>query len=363
MATPSGASRALVLAAMLLLYILILGGFFSRRSVGVAAGDGMAWLGFLSLGAFSWLFVLSLMRDALLATVAIARVLSPRAVSETTFELIQHTSAIAIPALTCAAVLLGLFNARRLARVKDVEVSIERLPPPLAGFTVVQLSDLHVGPTIKGGYVQAIVDATNALSPDVIALTGDLVDGSVDRLQPHTDILAGLRARHGVYLVTGNHEYYAGASQWVAEFRRLGLQVLLNEHRVLSHGGVLVVLAGVTDFSAGNFDPGHTSDPVAALRGAPANAGVRILLAHQPRSATAAAAAGFDLQLSGHTHGGQFWPWHYFVPLQQPYVAGLHRLNRMAIYVSRGTGYWGPPMRIGSHSEITRIRLVPAISI
>lgn len=362
-AMPTGVGRVLVVAAMLLLYMLILSGFFSRRSFGTAAGDGMAWIGFLSLGAFSWLFVLSLVRDVLLLTMVIAHTVNASVLSETTLERTQYTSAVAIPALTCVAVLLGLFNARRRARVKDVEVPIDRLAPPLDGFTIVQLSDLHVGPTIKHGYVQAIVDASNALLPDVIALTGDLVDGSVERLQPHTEALAGLKARHGVYVVTGNHEYYSGAPQWVAEFRRLGLQVLMNEHRVLHHGGAPVVLAGVTDFGAGNFDPAQTSDPIAALRGAPANAGIRILLAHQPRSATVAAAAGFELQLSGHTHGGQFWPWHYFVPLQQPYVAGLHRLNRMAVYVSRGTGYWGPPMRIGAPSEITRIRLVPAVNI
>jgi len=136
--------------------------------------------------------------------------------------------------------------------------------------------------------------------------------------------------------------------------------VLLNQHQVIEHGGCKLVLAGVTDFSAERFDAAQASDPAAALRGAPADAALRILMAHQPRSAPAAAAAGFDLQLSGHTHGGQFWPWQYFVTLQQPYVHGLHRLGRLAVYVSRGTGYWGPPMRIGAKSEITLIRLVRA---
>jgi len=131
----------------------------------------------------------------------------------------------------------------------------------------------------------------------------------------------------------------------------------MNQHRVLESGGATLVVAGVTDFGAANFDSAQASDPVAALRGAPARASARILLAHQPRSAAAAAAAGFDLQLSGHTHGGQFWPWKYFVPLQQPFVSGLHRQGGMHVYVSRGTGYWGPPMRIGARSEITRIRL------
>ena len=142
--------------------------------------------------------------------------------------------------------------------------------------------------------------------------------------------------------------------------RRLGLAVLMNEHVVLEHEGAAVVVAGVTDYGAHHFDPAHRSDPEAALAGAPRDAGVKVLLAHQPRSAFAAAPAGFDLQLSGHTHGGQFFPWILFVRLQQPFTAGLHRLGKLWVYISRGTGYWGPPKRFGAPSEITYLRLVPA---
>ncbi|MFT3736800.1 MAG: hypothetical protein QM776_17615 [Rhodocyclaceae bacterium] len=185
------------------------------------------------------------------------------------------------------------------------------------------------------------------------------MDGRVSDLREHVSPLATLQARHGSYFVTGNHEYYSGAHEWIAELRRLGLRVLLNEHVQLDHDGAGIVLAGVTDYSAGAFDPAHRSDARAAIAGAPADV-PRILLAHQPRSANAAAAAGFDLQLSGHTHGGQFWPWNLFVPLQQPFTAGLHRLQDLWIYVSRGTGYWGPPKRFGAPSEITCLRLVAA---
>jgi predicted MPP superfamily phosphohydrolase len=173
--------------------------------------------------------------------------------------------------------------------------------------------------------------------------------------------LADLQARLGVYAVTGNHEYYSGAAQWVAEYARLGMQVLINQHKTLHYHGEQLILAGVTDFGAEHFDKAQASDPQLALRGAPIDGAIKkILLAHQPRSATSAAAAGFDLQISGHTHGGQFWPWGYFVPLQQPFVAGLHRLGALQVYVSRGTGYWGPPMRIGARSEISRICLSTA---
>jgi len=136
--------------------------------------------------------------------------------------------------------------------------------------------------------------------------------------------------------------------------------VLMNEHAVLRHAGRALVVAGIADYSAHRFDPAHRSDPQRALAGAPADAAARVLLAHQPRSAAPAAEAGFDLQLSGHTHGGQFLPWNFFVPLQQPFVTGLHRLGGMWVYVNRGTGYWGPPMRFGVPSEITLLRLVRA---
>jgi predicted MPP superfamily phosphohydrolase len=224
----------------------------------------------------------------------------------------------------------------------------------------VQISDLHVGPTIRRSFVQKVVETANGLKPDAIVVTGDSVDGRVSDLRPHIEPFAQLRATHGVFGVTGNHEYYSGAEGWVRELRRLGVEMLMNEHRVLRHQGASLVLAGVTDYSAGHFDPGQASDPQRALQSAPAGMRPRILLAHQPRSADAAERAGADLQLSGHTHGGQFLPWRWFVPLQQPYVAGLHRHGRMWIYTSRGTGYWGPPKRLGAPSEITRLRLKPA---
>ncbi len=193
----------------------------------------------------------------------------------------------------------------------------------------------------------------------MVAITGDLVDGSVRDLSPHVSPLAELSSRHGTYFVTGNHEYYSGAHAWIIELRRLGVRVLLNEHVVLQHGGAPLVVAGITDYTAHHFDPTHRSDPQRAAAGSPSDA-VKLLLAHQPRSAEAAEQAGFDLQVSGHTHGGQFWPWRLAVPLQQPFVAGLHQLRRMWVYTSRGTGYWGPPKRLCAPSEITLLRLINA---
>jgi uncharacterized protein len=272
----------------------------------------------------------------------------------------QSSSAVAVPILAGLFTLVGLINARRRAKVRSVNVPIADLPASLHGFTIAQISDIHIGPTIKREYVAAIVDAVNQLDADMIAVTGDLVDGSVKQLSVHTQPLSRLSARHGAFFVTGNHEYYSGVSGWVAELRRLGLCVLMNEHVVLRHKGGVVVVAGVTDYSAHHYDPAQQSDPAAAIAGAPTDAAVKLLLAHQPRSAFAAEPAGFHLQLSGHTHGGQFWPWTFFVRLQQPFTAGLRRLGSLWVYTSRGTGYWGPPQRLGAPSEITHLRLVPA---
>jgi len=177
-------------------------------------------------------------------------------------------------------------------------------------------------------------------------------------LARHVAPIAHLSSRHGTFFVTGNHEYYSGAESWIAELRRLNVRVLLNEHVVLQHNSEPFIVAGVTDVSGHHFIASHRSDPRTALRDAPSDAAFRLLLAHQPRSAAAAADAGFDLQLSGHTHGGQFLPWNFFVRLQQPFVSGLHRLRGLWVYVSRGTGYWGPPKRFGVPSEITCLRLV-----
>lgn len=335
--------------------VLLPMGMLARTLTHRGWADRLAWAGYTAMSVFSSLLLLTLARDIALGIVTLFATNDTRAA-------FAVDSAIAVLVLTVFATLVGLLNALRRARVVNVDVPIANLPAALQGFTIAQITDIHVGPTIKRNYLQAIVDAVNALQADMIAVTGDLVDGTVRELAAHTEPLAELTARHGVYFVTGNHEYYSGERDWTAELRRLGLNVLLNEHVVLNHGGARFIVAGVTDFSSQQFNPAHRSDPAAALAGAPKDAQPKILLAHQPRSATAAADAGYQLQLSGHTHGGQFWPWNFFVRLQQPFTAGLDRLKDMWVYTSSGTGYWGPPNRFGIPSEITRLRLVRATS-
>jgi hypothetical protein len=355
---PVGTPLRVLAALWLVLSVCVIPlGVLARNIEQQPLADRLAWLGLLVLGFFSSLLVLTLARDLLLASLLTIDAIWPHTLPLATW---RTDTAAAVPLLALLSTAVGLFNARRRARVVTIDIPIDDLPAALDGFTIVQISDIHVGPTIKRSYVDAIVDAVNRLKPDLIAVTGDVVDGSVEQLSSHTQPLSRLTALHGAYLVTGNHEYYSGAHAWIDEFRRLGLTVLLNEHVVVEHKGAQAVIAGVTDYSAGHFDPAHVSDPAAALTGAPGDVLIRVLLAHQPRSAEAAADAGFTLQLSGHTHGGQFFPWNFFVRLQQPFTAGLARMNGLWVYTSRGTGYWGPPKRLGAPSEITRVRLVPA---
>ena len=358
-------AQGLLLLVLVASTLLVPLGLLARRHVRGPAADRLALVGLLFMGLFSSLFVLTVLRDVLLLLAVVVFAWRPAALP---VAALRDGSALAVPLLALAATALGFWNARRTAAVKHVDVPIANLPAALHGFTVAQITDVHVGPTIKRGYLQAIVTRVNALQADMVAITGDLVDGRVPELAAHVAPLAQLQSRHGSYFVTGNHEYYSGAQAWVTELRRLGLRVLMNEHVVLHHphgsahapGSTPVVVGGVADWSAHHFDPTHKSDPHAAIKGAPPHAAVRLLLAHQPRSAPAAAEAGFDVQLSGHTHGGQFWPWNLFVRLQQPYTAGLHRMRGLWVYTSRGTGYWGPPKRFGAPSEITLLRLVTA---
>lgn len=354
--TPAGSERLALIVGVMIMYLILIAGFMFRHDVTTRLTDKIAWVSFIFLGFFSWVFVLTILRDVGLILAFIVKK-SIHVNDLTWYHSLGEISVWLVLIVSLVATLLGLFNARRLPAILKIDVFIPQLPAELNGFTIAQITDLHVGPTIKKDFVKKVVTATNAINADVIVLTGDLIDGDVPSLREHTNELAALKAPHGVFAVTGNHEYYSGVTQWVAEYQRLGMRVLQNEHALIHHKAATLVLAGVTDFGAGKFDSAQTSDPKVALKGSPPDAAVKILLAHQPRSMFAAEPLGFDLQISGHTHGGQFWPWGYLVPLQQPVVAGLHQYKNMQIYVSQGTGYWGPPMRVNARSEISQITL------
>lgn len=264
-------------------------------------------------------------------------------------------------ALAITAILAGLalWKGMQSVTVQSLSITLNRLPHSLDGFRIVQLTDLHVGSLINGRWLQRIVDTVNKLQPDLIVITGDLVDGSVAELRHHVAPLANLQAPHGTYFVTGNHEYYSGVEQWCTYVASLGVHVLRNARVSITAGAAddSFDLAGVDDWASRYF-PGEGPNLAKALAGRNPNKAL-ILLAHQPIAVHEAATHGVDLQLSGHTHGGQIWPFNYLVYLQQPYVKGLYRYHntKTQIYVSPGTGFWGPPMRLGTSAEITHIIL------
>ncbi len=242
-------------------------------------------------------------------------------------------------------VLYGLAHVRRGPQVRRVQVPLPRLGVP--AYTIVQLTDVHIGPLLGEAFAADVVAQVNALAPDLVVITGDFVDGRLAELRPHVAPFAGLRARDGVYAVTGNHEYYWHVDPWMDHVRSLGITVLRNQHVII--GGAFL-LAGVDDATAGEDIP-------AALAGRDPNLPV-VLLAHHPSTIVRAVAAGVDLQLSGHTHGGQLLPLGWLCRLAEPLAAGLRRFGPTWLYVSEGTGFWGPPMRVGTTQEITAITLV-----
>ena len=321
--------------------------------------EALVWFAFAYMGVFAVVFVLLLVRDLAFALWVLGEkgVRRPPDLERRRFL----TDATNYGALGATGLLSawGAWETQRLAEVVEVDIPVEGLAPDLDGYRIAQISDLHVGPLLKRTWLTDIVERVNALNADLVAVTGDLIDGSVATLRKDIAPLGELRGRDGVFFVTGNHEYYWDAEAWCEHVRSLGLIVLLNEHRVIERGGARLAIAGCTDYGASRHLAAHRSDPKKAVAGAE-DADLKVLLAHQPKSIDAAAAAGYDLQLSGHTHGGQFFPFSLVVGFAHPFSEGLGRRDRTWIYVNRGTGFWGPPLRQAVPAEITLARLVAA---
>jgi predicted MPP superfamily phosphohydrolase len=240
--------------------------------------------------------------------------------------------------------------------LRRIEVPLARWPRALDGYRIVQLSDIHIGPLLDRRFAKSLAERVNALAPDLVVITGDLVDGSVRRIGDEVEPLGVLRARHGVFFVTGNHDYYSGADDWVARMTGLGWRALRNEAVAIEADGASFDLAGVDDHRGSMVEPGGGEDLERALSDRAPDRPV-VLLAHDPGSFRRASQMGVDLQLSGHTHGGQIWPFRWMVRVTVPWVAGLYRVGASAVYVSSGTGFWGPPMRLGAPAEITELVL------
>ena len=299
---------------------------------------------YLSMAWVSFILVATLARDlALLATFALSL--------DSAHDVVARDGVPAALAASLLALAFGAVTALRGPRVEEVTLHVPGLHPDLEGFRIAQISDLHVGRSIRRGYVERVAARTQALAADLIALTGDMVDGPVPRLEHDVAPLGALAAEGKCFFVLGNHDCYSGAHDWIAHFRRMGVRALLNEHALVTKGAATMLVGGVVDPAYRGARPGIS------LEGAP-KADFRLLLAHNPKLAPLGARAGFDLQLSGHTHAGQFFPWTLAVRLvHAPHVAGLTREDNMWVYVSAGTGSWGPPVRFGTSPEITLIKL------
>ncbi|MEJ3749531.1 metallophosphoesterase [Actinomycetes bacterium KLBMP 9797] len=344
-----------VVAAGTVVFVAALGAFPVLMFLGHGRGrDWAAVAGDTLLGVIWVLFSWAILGNVLRLALAIGGVADP-----TRSRIVAGTVAlIALPLLAW-----GYVEAMRVPRVRRVDVTLPRLGAGLDGVRVVLLTDTHYGPIDRARWSARVIEAVNALDPDIVCHTGDIADGSVAARRAQAAPLGTVRARLAKAYVTGNHEYFGEAEGWLDHMRQLGWESLHNRHLVVERGGDRLVVAGVDDITAaGSGRPGHRADHAAALAGADPNLPV-LLLAHQPKQIPDAVAHGIDLQISGHTHGGQMWPFHYLVRVDQPVVQGLSRHGeRTQLYTSRGTGFWGPPFRIFAPSEITELTLRAASS-
>ncbi|BCY07964.1 metallophosphoesterase [Actinoplanes sp. L3-i22] len=311
--------------------------------------DRSARIADTTLGVVWVLFVWSVLGQLLGLVLALAGVPDP-----------VRSRVVTASVLVISLILLiwGYTEAMRVSRVREIDVTIPRLGAGLDGLRVVLITDTHYGPTDRARWSRGVVDVINSLNPDIVAHTGDIADGEVPQRIDQASPLGDVRASMARVYVTGNHEYMSGAAGWVEYMTSLGWDSLHNRHLLVTRGGDTLVVAGVDDrTAAGSGVPGHHMDHEAALAGTDPELPV-LLLAHQPQQITGAVAHGIDLQLSGHTHGGQMWPFHYLVRIDQPVLQGLSRHSeRTQLYTSRGTGFWGPPFRIFAPSEITLLTL------
>ena len=346
---PQAWARALTVA-IVALGVMMPATVIAARLLGSSMVRPAIWLAFIWMGVgFLLVAFLGIADFGRLVAFAIARVRSPTDADPARRVLLARTLAAGVGGVVAGLSAAGLRSALAGVEIKELDVKLRGLPPELAGFRLVQISDVHVGPLLRRDWVAHIVERIHGLAPDLVAITGDLVDGRVHELRDHVAPLARLEARRGVYFVTGNHEYYSGVEEWYSHLPKLGVRPLRNERVEVAPG---LELAGIED-------PTGNPDLSAALEGRDPSRAL-VLLAHQPRQFAEAARRGVPLTLSGHTHGGQIWPFSWLVALAQPYLAGLHRRGDSQLYVSRGTGFWGPPMRVFAPAEITLFRLQPA---
>ena len=334
----------------------VLSMFFMRRSG--EPNHPLAWVTYVGLGLLSFIFLFLFIRDTIWflswAGIKISSLISKNkkeADASRRLFLLQSSN-LGILGAAAIATSYGIYEARKTPGLVQLDIPIAHLPDAFNGFKIVQICDIHAGLTVNRDWIATVVNEVQKQSPDLIAFVGDMVDGSVPGLASTVAPFKDLSAPYGKFFTTGNHEYYSGALPWIKHAGALGFDVLMNEHRSIEKNGSKIILAGVTDYTAGQFYKDQASNPQKAVEGT-SDDDVRILMAHQPRSLYQLDGLKIDFTMNGHTHGGQFIPWNYLATFGQPFIKGLHSWNDGLVYVSKGTGYWGPPVRVGARSEVT----------
>jgi predicted MPP superfamily phosphohydrolase len=361
--TGPGRTRRILTVVLIALALLLVATLVVPRFVDVPKSGWYVWPGYLWFGLLTYLFLTLLVLEPVRLALRRWVKRQPEAVTAaagTESQLnrrmfLARTSAVAAGAASVGLVGIGVATATGPPDLLQVPVRLRRLDPALRGFRIAVVSDIHLGPLAGRAHTERIVNTINAAEPDLVAIVGDLVDGTVAELGPAAQPLRDLSAPEGTFFVTGNHEYFVeDTAEWLTELERLGVQPLRNENTVIRRGGAAFDLVGVNDLAGGQR--GDPPDFDRALDGVDPSRPT-ILLAHQPVLVSEAAARGVDLQLSGHTHGGQMWPFHYVVRTVQPSLAGLSAVADTQLYVTRGAGFWGPPVRIGAPPDVTVLTL------
>ncbi|MGO4444545.1 metallophosphoesterase [Mycobacterium sp. 2YAF39] len=363
--TRRGIVRWILTAVLVALTLLLVAALVVPRFVGVSKAGWYAWPGYLWFGLIAYLFLTLLVLEPLrlvlrgwvrrqpAAEPVENEPLPATALNRRLF--IARASAVAAGAASVGFVGVGAATALGPPDLLQVPVRLRRLDQAFRGFRIAVVSDIHLGPLAGRAHTERIVGVINAAEPDLVAIVGDLVDGTVEELGAAAEPLQDLSAPEGAFFVTGNHEYFVeDTASWLTELERLGVQPLRNENIAIRRGGAAFDLVGVNDI--GGERSGDPADFDRALAGVDPSR-PSILLAHQPVMVSQAAERGLDLQLSGHTHGGQMWPFHYVVRMVQPSLAGLSTVDGTQLYVTRGAGFWGPPVRIGAQPDVTVLTL------
>ena len=315
----------------------------------------IAWLGYTGLGTVSLLFFIQICVDLI-------SIIKTMFLGENNFDphrraFLGLSAKTIVGGIAGIGSIWGMYQALKEPVIKRVEIKIEGLPESLKGFRMAQITDLHVGSMITGKFVERVARKIQELNADMLFFTGDAADGSVQSYGEHLNSLAEIHPKYGKYFVTGNHEYYSDMNGWLQLIEGLGFKILVNESQNIIVNDATIMITGIPDRGGGHFSSSHKTDMEKAVGGMNSS-DLKILLAHQPGDVEHATKYGFDLQLSGHTHGGQYFPFSLLVQMAHPFIKGLHKRENTWIYINQGTGYWGPPLRIGTEPEITEIVLV-----